>query len=1244
MATLALSLAGQFVGGAIAGPFGATVGRALGALAGAAVDNALFGERPAASSGGGADIRLTGSSEGGAVPRLYGWSRLGGNIIWATELEEIAGESAGAKGFGAPEEGERTVVGSFAVALCEGEVAHLGRVWADGQVLDTDGVMLRFYSGSETQEADSLIEAVQGTGNAPAYRGLCYVVFERLPLGQFGNRIPNIAVEVCRVAGGLEPQIRAINVIPGAGEFVYDPVPRMRIVSPGVTASENTHVAAGVSDWTVSIDELVALCPNLETVQLVIAWFGNDLRCGHCTVAPRTEGAVRHVSGTVWSVAGLSRAEAEVSSMHEGGLAYGGTPSDASVLAAIADLKARGLKVTLYPLMMMDIPADNPMGQPAYPWRGRISCDPAPGAVGSVDGTPTAAAQVAAFVPGYRDFILHHAGLAVAAGGVDALIIGTEMKALNAVRGAGDTFPFVDALVTLAGDVREVVGAACKLTYAADWSEVTGYQPGGGAKYFHLDPLWASEAIDAVAIDNYMPIADWREGTDHVDAEAWDSIHGLDYLRAGVAGGDGFDWYYADEPDRLDGVRSPIGDEVYGEPWVWRFKDLQSWWLNEHHDRPGGVRSGTPTDWVPGSKPIWFTEIGCGAVDKGANQPSAFGDTKSIENTRPFFSSGAPDALMQRQYLRAQFAHWASAANPVNGGGMPMVDVARIAPWAWDARPYPAFPSQREAWSDWPNYATGHWLNGRLGGLASDELVAAIGVDYGVDIAVADAAGPLVAGLSVEAVASAREAMGPVLAVAGLGVRDTPDGLSFPRVSARAPLAIDEVAAGDGPLTARTRPDPSEAVGQVAFGYFDRERAYLAASVTAMTLDGGATNAERTALVLDPAGARRAAERLLIERAAQRDTLDFALPQSVAALEVGDAVSLLGQGNGPFEITAIRDGEVRKVSARAIPPVLEAAIVSDAPRSAPGASPVRALPLMAAAHLPAETGQAPSRLLVAASASPWPGRVIVNDEVTGAGVGRIDRSAVVGELQEPLEPGPLAVWDMANAVVLTLRSGHLASGDDAAVLAGSNRIAVVTEAGGEVVGYAGAELLAPQTYRLTRLLRGQLGTDFAMVGADAGARVIVLDGRPLLAEVPAAWLGESVSLRAYAGSADAEGSGFDVELGLGPVLPLAPAHLGAVRDADGDVALTWVRRSRFDTDSWTTADAPHDHLPEAYRVTILDGATPVRVIEVASPAAAYTAAEQAADFGGPPASFAYAVAQLSAVYGPGHAATDAFNA
>lgn len=229
MATLALSLAGQVVGGMLSGPIGATIGRALGALAGSAVDSALFAERPRPTRTG-SDIRLTGSTEGIAIPRVYGWSRVPGNIIWATELERIPGQSSGAKGFGPPPQpAEDTIVASFALALCEGPVAHLGRIWADGKLLETEGLNVRFYRGTPDQQPDGFMSARQGEGQVPGYRGLCYLVFERLPLTAFGNRIPNLSAEICRPIGGLEKDIRAVCVIPGATEFGYDPAPRVRI-------------------------------------------------------------------------------------------------------------------------------------------------------------------------------------------------------------------------------------------------------------------------------------------------------------------------------------------------------------------------------------------------------------------------------------------------------------------------------------------------------------------------------------------------------------------------------------------------------------------------------------------------------------------------------------------------------------------------------------------------------------------------------------------------------------------------------------------------------------------------------------------------------------------------------------------------------------------------------------------------------------------------------------------------------
>src|SRR5690606_20940739 len=145
-------------------------------------------------------------------------------------------------------------------------------------------------------------------------------------------------------------------------------------------------------------------------------------------------------------------------------------------------------------------------------------------------------------------------------------------------------------------------------SYGADWSEYFGHQPtdGSGDVFFHLDPLWADAAIDFVGIDNYMPLSDWRDGNDHADAASWDSGRDIAYLRANIAAGEGYDWYYADAAARAAQTRLPISDGAYGKPWVFRPKDLVAWWSNPHYDRPGGVETGTPTAFVPMGKPIRF--------------------------------------------------------------------------------------------------------------------------------------------------------------------------------------------------------------------------------------------------------------------------------------------------------------------------------------------------------------------------------------------------------------------------------------------------------------------------------------------------------------------------------------------------------------------------------------------------------------------------------------------------------------
>lgn len=914
--------------------------------------------------------------------------------------------------------------------------------------------------------------------------------------------------------------------------------------------------------------------------------------------------------------------------------------------AAIADLKSRGIKVTLYPFVMMDIPSSNSLvdphtlaiGQPAYPWRGRITCHPAPGVSGSPDCTSVAAAQVTAFVnAGYRAMVLHYAQLASQAGGVDAILIGSEMRGLTHVRSGEASFPFVDALRTLAGDVRAIVGASTKITYAADWSEYFGYQPpdAPGDIIFHLDPLWADSNIHSVGIDNYMPLADWRDGKGHADSLVTKSIYDADYLADNIAGGEGFEWYYASEADRLSGTRTPISDGEHDEPWVWRYKDLANWWNQPHHNRIGGERSTIPTAWVPASKPIWLTELGCGAVDKGPNVPSAFGDPKSGEDKRPYFSSGLPDTLVQRQMLRACLSYW-------KANGAAMLDFSRVYLWCWDARPFPAFPAFDHIWSDAGNYPTGHWLNGRLGAAAVDEIIGALAQEYGVTLSGIDVVPPLVDGLTVDAVATMSDIVAMLTETSGLVLRDEPQGLSWVTPDDRTVLALnhDQLVREEGAVVSRRRGDPSEAIGRLSLSYADRGRDYQAASVLALTTAGPRIAAEDSGLVLDPAAARAAAEAMIVRMTRGSEALDMRLPPSQLAIEIADIVAVEGEAGGPFVVSEIRDGASRAINARAYGDAVSAHIVPEPRRFGTTLPQVDVDPQFVLAHLPGAEGG--TEMAIGAFAAPWPGPIDIRDGTTGAEVVRLNQPAFIGALAEPMADGPQDIWTRHAPLFICLHEGHLASVSPDATLSGANRLAIRHDSGDwEVIGFAEAELIAPALYRLDGILRGLDGT--IPGSGEVDAPVLVLDNRVRRIPIPPGALGASRTFRAYAGPHDAEGTSLSVSLDFGPALPLSPAHLSASRASDtGDVNLRWIRRSRSSASGWEYGDVPLESSPERYRVTILDGDTIVREIDRDAPLTAYSAAEQIADFGHLPSAFSFSVAQISPVLGPGMASTGVF--
>lgn len=175
----------------------------------------LFPVKGQSTQGSRVDVNdIPASSYGQVIPKVFGLGRVTGQLIWSQPLIETqtTTRNRGGKG-GGGNRGSTTnyqYFANFAVLLSEGVMdlytLYLDgeRVWFKGAGVTADILnasnqferYFRFYRGDNNQNPDSLIQSVEGVANTPAYRNFCYVVFERLPLERYNNRIPTVAAEL----------------------------------------------------------------------------------------------------------------------------------------------------------------------------------------------------------------------------------------------------------------------------------------------------------------------------------------------------------------------------------------------------------------------------------------------------------------------------------------------------------------------------------------------------------------------------------------------------------------------------------------------------------------------------------------------------------------------------------------------------------------------------------------------------------------------------------------------------------------------------------------------------------------------------------------------------------------------------------------------------------------------------------------------------------------------------------------
>lgn len=1322
MATVVLSAAGAAIGGSVGGTFlglsSVAIGRAVGATLGRVIDQRLMGQGSDAVEHGKVDrFRLSNSGEGSAISQLYGRMRLGGQVIWASDfLETVTASGGGGKGTpSAPETRNYSYSVSVALAVCEGEITHIGRVWADGEEISVNDLNMRVYTGAQDQLPDPLMEAIEGQGMVPAYRGTAYVVIENLALADFGNRVPQLSFEVVRPE---QPQqldadeemtraVRAVALMPGTGEYALATTPVTYVDAARGRWSANVNTPAGQSDFSVSLNSLGDELPNCEAASLIVSWFGNDLRCGHCELQPRVERKDIEGENMPWVVSGLNRAMSGQVDEVDGRPVYGGTPSDVSVAEAIRAMNEAGKAVMFYPFILMEQAEGNtlpnpydPTGtQPHLPWRGRITLSVAPGVAGSPDGSTAADAEVAAFfgtakasdfqyqaVNTYFNeggtapsslveytgpqewslsrFILHYAVLCAVAGGVESFCIGSELRGLTQIRGAGNTFIFVQKLRELAAEARAILGPNTKISYAADWTEYFGYQPqdGSGDRFFHLDPLWSDPNIDFIGIDNYMPLSDWRDGSDHLDAQNWDSIYDLDYLRANISGGEGYDWYYHSSDAAAAQIRTPITDGSHDEPWVFRFKDIRNWWENAHHERLNGARSETPTAWVPGSKPVWFTELGCAAIDKGTNEPNKFLDQKSSESSVPKFSNGARDDLIQKQYLRAMNSYWELETNNPQADAYEgrMVDMSRAFVWAWDARPYPFFPNALSIWSDGENYPRGHWINGRTSSRTLASVVGEICDRTGLTAYDTSQLHGYVRGYLVEDVSSARSALQPLMLRFAFDAIERDGILRFVMRDGLGAIALSgETLAINTDLEGRleqSRESEADLAGRVRLRFVQTDGNFDILSEEAVLADDATHSVSTTDLPMAltrPEG-RQVAERWLTEARVSRESVRLALPPSLIGVGAGDVIEVAAdqaERPGLYRVDRVEHGEMQILEAVRIEP--EVYVPSELSDELAGVREfVPPVPLTGVfLDLPLLTGEEVEHAPYAAvSGSPWPGSVAIYQSPTDSGFtlnSLVSTRSSIGFTKSPLVRARSGLIDLGPALEIEMIHGTLESTSDIALLNGANLVAVGDGSPNnwELFQFRDAELIAPGRYLLTHRLRDQLGSD--AVGPaiwPEGSWVVLLNGAPAQIELARNLRRVAQTYRvgpARRGYDDPSYEEFIHAFDGNGLRPYRPVHLRAV-SASGGIDVSWIRRTRLDGDDWDLPDVPLAEDVESYTVRITRNGGVVREEIATSQNFSYSSSAMGAD--GLTGAFEIAVAQNSARYGPGPFATLAVNA
>ena len=373
----------------------------------------------------------------------------------------------------------------------------------------------------------------------------------------------------------------------------------------------------------------------------------------------------------------------------------------------------------------------------------------------------------------------------------------------------------------------------------------------------------------------------------------------------------------------------------------------------------------------------------------------------------------------------------------------------------------------------------------------------------------------------------------------------------------------------------------------LAMSYYDPDRDYQVGQMTASSGASG-VRSERVELpaVLTGDLAKAVVEQALARKWRSGDLLRLRVGPSRAALRPGDFIQIEGRATVWTVRSVTIDGlavelEAQVATATVLP------LPSDHGRAATGVDePIGRTELALFEFPPAgdRPAELPIAYLAASSAGAW--KPVPFELTLGAGAlpgAGVSRRALLGFAETVLERRAPMVLDEQSSVVVRMAGDFapLLNADHDALMAGAN-LAVL---GDELIQFGEAQELGSGRYRLTKLLRGRRGTEWAAAGHRIGEAFCMIDAALRMLELPAS-ASQTPLLATAHGVGDAAPLPVAERTISGEAMrPLSPCHLTA-RWTGNLLDLSWVRRSHR---GWAWLDevgVPADDFGEAYRVTV----------------------------------------------------------